>query len=448
MSAPVPPPPAALPPPGGRRVRRLTRWPVVIGSLAVVLPFAVGGYALTHRGTGISGVPADDDVAASTRGANAGAALAHAGDGEIQRAALVKPLTPAAATPALDRPAAPAAVAPPGETDIERKMRAKAWDAYYGAVAAEKDRRMAATLAALTADTLPSNSAAGGASGSPGEAAGGPGGAIGIGGGPGVAGGQAAGLGGGKGAPGYFGAHGASDPSSDYSPYSLTEPLSPYELKAGDVITGTLATEINSDSPGAIVGYVGRPVLDYATHSRILIPQGTRIVGSYNSQVAYGQSRLEVGLERLIYPAPCAQSLDLGRMAGSDVSGRAGFEDQTNNHYGKMFIQAILLAGVSAGVQLSQPQQNAFGYPTPGQIAAGALGQQLGQIGLENAQRGMNIPPTQEIRNGYAFTLILQHDIAFTEPYSCPEAGIVDGVPWGSLPAASGLPISLAPDGR
>lgn len=435
------PPPSALPPPtGGHRVRRLTRWPVVIGATAVILPFVVAGYVLTHTNGG-GGSQSDEDSALSTHGANAGAALAHAGDGNIERVALAKPAMTTAPAPAA-KPAAAAPSPPPSETDAEHKARAAAWDAYYKAVASEKDRRMSATVAALTADSIQATQAsAQTGSGAP-PAGGGIGGGAGGSMDPDVAAARArlgGGYGGGRGGAGYFGAQGPSDPSTDYSPYTLTAPLSPYEIKAGDVITGTLSMEVNSDSPGTIVGIVGRPVLDYATHSHTLIPQGTRIVGSYNSAgVAYGQDRLEVGLERLIYPAPCAQSLDLGRMIGSDVSGRAGFEDQTNNHWGKVFVKALLLGGVSAGVQLSQPQQSAFAAPSAAQIAAGALGQQMGQLALENARRGLDIPPTQEIRPGNPFTLIVQHDIAFAEPYSCPEAGIIDGQP------ATGAPIPLA----
>lgn len=432
MSGTVPPPPAALPPPGGRRVRRLTRWPVVIGSLVIILPVAAGFYALTHMGDS-GGSQGGDDDAANTRSANAGAALAHASDGEIHGAALSKLAESPTAKPAEQR--APAPAAHPGETDAEHKMRANAWDAYYRAVASEKERRVSATLAALTADTIqtgPTTASGGVSGGSSAEAASRPG--FGRG-GPGAGGGGPGGPG--VGGSSYFGAHGPSDPTSDYSPYTLTEPLSDYEIKAGDVITGTLIGGIDSDTPGEVVGLVGKPVLDYATHTHVLIPQGTRIVGSYNTNVSYGQDRLEVGLERLIYPAPCAQSLDLGRMAGSDISGRAGFEDQTNNHYGKTFVKALLLAGVSAGVQLSQPQQSVFGYPSTGQIAAGALGQQFGQLGIESARRGMDIPPTQEIRSGYPFTLKLERDIPFAEPYSCPQAD----------QQAAG-PISLSPYDR
>ena len=442
MSGTTPPPPAALPPPtGGHRVRRLTRWPVVIGAIVVILPFVVAGYVLTHTNGG-DGSPSDEDSALSTRGANAGAALAHASDGNIERVALAKPATTTKPAPAA-KPAA-AAPPPPTETDAEHKARAAAWDAYYKAVASEEDRRITATVAALTADSIQATRA-------PAQTGSGAPPAGGTGGGPGsmdpdVTAARArlgGGYGGGRGGSGYFGPQGPSDPSTDYSPFTLTEPVSAYEIKAGDVITGTLMTGINSDSPGTIVGVVGKPVTAYATrdstHPDVLIPQGTRIVGSYNSAgVAYGQDRLEVGLERLIYPAPCAQSLDLGRMIGSDVSGRAGFEDQTNNHWGKVFIKALLLGGVSAGVQLSQPQQSAFAAPSAAQIAAGALGQQMGQLALENARRGLDIPPTQEIRPGYPFTLIVQHDIALAEPYSCPEAGIIDGQP------ATGAPIPLA----
>ena len=427
---PAPPPPSALPPPAGpRRVRRLTRWPVVIGASAIILPAAAAIWAVTHTGERGSGA-IDQDIGSSTMAANAAPALQHAGDGAIQPAVVRTPVP--SATP----PVAPATSAPPpaprkGESDVTRKMRAEAWAAYYKAVASDKERRQAERVAALTGDTIAAQPAAASAGAQGAGAAQGGGGAVFA--ARGAYGGDL-GSGGGAGGNGqnggsYFGAHGPSDPASDYSPYTLTEPLSDYEVKAGDVITGTMAGGANSDTPGEIVGLVSKPVFDYKTGTHVLIPQGTRIIGSYNTNMSYGQDRLEVGLERLIYPRPCAQSLDLGRMAGSDISGNAGFSDQTDNHYGKQFVKALLLAGISAGVQLSQPQQTTFGYPSTSQVAAGALGQQLGQLGIESARRGMDIPPTQRIRNGYPFVLKLEKDIPFAEGYTCPEAGWVDGRP-------------------
>ena len=376
----------------------------------------------------------------STRSAYAGNALANAGEGEVKPKPKPQPASPEAAP-------APAPAKPTGESDASRKARAEAWHAYYAAAGEQRKRLMDTTVAALSAPSgVAAASQTSGATPSAANAApnysatpgGPPGGSSG-----GISGAGWGGAGAGNGG-GYFGAQSPSDPSSDYSPYTVTEPRSPFEIKAGDKIFGTLETTINSDSPGTWVGYIGRPVLDYATHTHVLIPQGARIVGSYNSGgVQYGQDRLEVGLERVIFPGPCSESLDLGRMAGSDQSGQAGFEDETHNHYGKIFLNAILLAGISAGVQLSQPQQSTFGYPSSSQIAAGALGQQLGQLGMETARRGMSIPPTQVIRSGYPVTLIVQKDVPFEHPYSCPQS---DGRPWDASPTP--VPLTEAAYGR
>jgi type IV secretory pathway VirB10-like protein len=210
---------------------------------------------------------------------------------------------------------------------------------------------------------------------------------------------------------------GGSNPATDYLPFTTTDPLSQYEIKAGDVITGTMISGLKSDARGEIIATVSRAVTDYATHEHILIPQGSRLVGTYDNAVGYGQTLVVTGWDRIIYPGPCAQSLDLGRMPGSDQSGYAGFSDITENHLGKIFLNGLLISAFSAGIQLSQPQQSAFSGYSSQSVVGGAIGQQLGQIGMEFARRGMDIPPTQKIRNGYAFTILVTKDIAFDHPW-------------------------------
>ena len=209
----------------------------------------------------------------------------------------------------------------------------------------------------------------------------------------------------------------ASNPTTDYLPFTLTNPISRFELKAGDVIPGKLMSGLDSDSPGVVVAMVSKNVYDYATGTYILIPQGSRLFGTYNTAVAYGQTRVMVAWTRVIYPGPCAQSLDIGAMPGTDQTGQAGFDDITENHYGKIFLNALLVSLFSAGIQLSQPAQSSFSTYTPAQNAAGAVGQQMGQLGAEFARRGMDIPPTQRIRQGYIFSILSTKDIAFSKPW-------------------------------
>lgn len=181
------------------------------------------------------------------------------------------------------------------------------------------------------------------------------------------------------------------------------------EIKAGTVIPGVLISGINSDLPGQIVGQVRQAVYDSATGQNLLIPSGAKLIGTYDSGITLGQSRALVVWQRIIYPD--GSSLSLDNMTGADKGGYGGFSDKVNNHYGKMFASAIFLSAFSAGVQLSQPQaQNGENY-SASQTIAGALGQQLGQLGMKMAERNMDIQPTIQIRPGYQFNIMVNKDI-------------------------------------
>jgi type IV secretion system protein VirB10 len=163
--------------------------------------------------------------------------------------------------------------------------------------------------------------------------------------------------------------------------------VSPFELKTGTVIPGVMIGGINSDLPGQIVAQVRENVWDTATGHHLLIPQGARLVGTYDNQVTRGQSRVLVAWTRIIYPD--GSSVDLGTMPGADQGGYAGFSDKVNNHYVRVFGDALLMSLFSAGIQLSQPKSNDSmngGYSSQ-QIIAASLGQQLGQAGMQITQR-------------------------------------------------------------
>jgi type IV secretion system protein VirB10 len=213
-------------------------------------------------------------------------------------------------------------------------------------------------------------------------------------------------------------------PDGNYLPHMVTTPISRYELKATDIITGRMVSGIITDSPGIIKAVVAQNVLDHATGMHILIPQGSTLVGTYDNAVAYGQNTVVTAWQRIIYPAPCSESLTLGMMPGSDSEGYGGFRDKTDNHYVQVFTNAILLSLFSAGTQLSQPQAQNNENIGVGQTVASAMGQQLGQLGQEFARRGLDIPPTNQIRNGYPFTIMLTKDIAFARPWKpCSAPG-------------------------
>jgi type IV secretion system protein VirB10 len=182
-----------------------------------------------------------------------------------------------------------------------------------------------------------------------------------------------------------------------YLQASVQAKASNHELFAGSVIPAVLQTGIDSDLPGTITGMVRQTVYDSLNPSVVLIPQGTKIIGAYSSDVAYGQSRVLVAWNRLIFPN--GSMIDLKGMVGADGQGESGLSDQVDNHYARIFGSAILMSLLGVGAQLSQPQTgNALTTPSASQQAAGALSQQINTVGTNLLNKNLNIQPTLNIR--------------------------------------------------
>lgn len=208
----------------------------------------------------------------------------------------------------------------------------------------------------------------------------------------------------------------AIDPNaSPYLKHSKHQPISPFEIKAGSVIRGAMITGANSELPGQVMGQVLQDVYDSATGQYLLIPAGSRLVGTYDSSINAGQSRIFVAWLRIIFPD--SSSITLDSMPGADKSGLAGFKDQVNNHYVRTFGQAFMLSLFSAGIQLSQPRGAVSGTYNAQQIGAAAIGQQLGMLGMQIARRNLNMQPTLEIRPGFEFTIAVNKDMII-EPWT------------------------------
>lgn len=206
---------------------------------------------------------------------------------------------------------------------------------------------------------------------------------------------------------------------SVYLDSRVTQPVSPFELKTGTVIPGILVTEMNSDLPGEIIAQVSQNVYDTATGRHLLIPQGSKLFGRYDSQVSFGQERLLVAWHRLIYPD--ASTLELDGVNGHDEEGKGGFGDRVNHHYVRLFGFALLTSTLSAAYQLSQdPEtQNDFrSVPSNRQVAAAAVGQQMTELGIEIARRNLRVQPTIEVRKGYRLNVMVNRDVVFPGSYS------------------------------
>lgn len=192
-------------------------------------------------------------------------------------------------------------------------------------------------------------------------------------------------------------------------------PGSPYELRAGAIIPATLQTGINSELPGQITALVAQDVRDTATGKYVLIPQASRLVGTYGSDVQFGQERVLVAWQRIVWPD--GKALDIGAMPGSDGAGYAGFKDLVDTHFWRVFGSALLLSGITGGIAYSQDSQAQANKVTVGGSMSQALGQQLGQLSEETIRKQMNVAPTIEIRPGYRFNVQVTKDLTFNGPY-------------------------------
>lgn len=194
------------------------------------------------------------------------------------------------------------------------------------------------------------------------------------------------------------------------APDRVQAPASPDILQAGAVIPAAMITGIRSDLPGQITAQVTENVYDSPTGRILLIPQGTRIIGQYDNNVDFGQSRVLLVWNRLIFPN--GRSIVLERQPGADAEGYAGLEDGVDYHWGELFKAALLSTIFSVGSEA--------GYSGNESDIARALQQgasnSTSQIGQQIVGRQLNIAPTLTIRPGFPVRVIVTHDLVL-EPY-------------------------------
>ena len=199
----------------------------------------------------------------------------------------------------------------------------------------------------------------------------------------------------------------------------LENPNSRFELRAGSVIPGVMISGISSELPGQIVGQVSQNVYDTPTGKHLLIPQGTKLIGVYSSDVSFGQNSVLVAWQRLVFPD--GKALDIGSMPGADSAGYSGYRDQVDHHYARIYGSALLMSGIVAGItysqNINQPNQYGFAQPTAGSVLSQALGQQLGEVTSQLVSKNLNVAPTINIRPGYRFNIIVVKDLTFNRPY-------------------------------
>ena len=199
------------------------------------------------------------------------------------------------------------------------------------------------------------------------------------------------------------------DADDIYNSHGLVSPRSPYLVMAGNIIPASLVTGLNSDLPGQVIGQVTENVFDTVTGQHLLIPQGSRLMGRYDSVIAFGQSRALVVWTRLILPN--GDSIQLDNLPGSDSQGFAGLKDKVDKHTWQFIKGAALSSLLSVGSELASDDGDRLtrALQNAGQDTANIAGQRI-------IDRNLNVQPTLTVRQGWRFNVIVSRDLIL-KPY-------------------------------
>ena len=206
----------------------------------------------------------------------------------------------------------------------------------------------------------------------------------------------------------------ASARTDDYLTNPLQPALSPWEVKAGSIISAALVTAINSDLPGQVIAQVTEPVYDHRTGRTVLIPQGSRLIGQYDSQIAYGQNRALIAWNRIIMPD--GRSINIGAMAGADLTGAAGLQDKTDGHFGQLARGVILSTLFSVGAAAAQDAGDRSSGALVVNSAASGVANSAQQVGQQITGRDLNRQPTLRVRAGWPVRVLVSKDMILA-PY-------------------------------
>jgi len=202
----------------------------------------------------------------------------------------------------------------------------------------------------------------------------------------------------------------ASTDRQTQSPEHLQAPPSPYVIQAGTVLPAALITGLRSDLPGQVTAQVIEDCFDSPSGTILVVPQGSKLIGLYQAQISFGQSRVLLVWTRLILPN--GKSIILDRQPATDPSGYAGLEDQVDEHWGALFeaatLSTILSVGSEAGT--SDSENNLA------QVIRQGASQSFSQVGQQVVGRSLNVQPTLTIRPGFPVRVLVTHDLVL-EPY-------------------------------
>ncbi|HTI00676.1 MAG TPA: TrbI/VirB10 family protein [Acidisoma sp.] len=195
-----------------------------------------------------------------------------------------------------------------------------------------------------------------------------------------------------------------------YNDHALQTPASPYEVLAGTVIAASLLTGLNSDLPGEVTAQVTENVYDTVTGRYLLIPQGSRLIGSYDSVVAFGQSRALVAWQRIVMPD--GSSIQIDNLPATDAAGYSGLKDQVDYH------TWTLLKGIAMSTLLGVGTQATFGSDNNDLVEAiqESAQESTNQAGQRIVEKDLNIQPTIIVRPGWPLRVIVHKDLTL-RPY-------------------------------
>jgi type IV secretion system protein VirB10 len=193
--------------------------------------------------------------------------------------------------------------------------------------------------------------------------------------------------------------------AGDTNPHPLRPAPSPWTLSAGTIIPASLVTGLNSDLPGTVIAQVTENVRDSATGRTVLVPQGARLIGTYDSPVAFGQRRALLVWQRIVFPD--GSSVRLDNAPATDLSGYAGVEDRVDFHTRR------LLQGIALSTLLGVGTELTFGSGEGDLVRAirESTQQNAARAGDRITQRNLDVQPTLRVRPGWPLRAVIHKDL-------------------------------------
>ena len=197
----------------------------------------------------------------------------------------------------------------------------------------------------------------------------------------------------------------ARSEGGETNPHPLRAAPSPWTLSAGTIIPASLITGLNSDLPGTVLAQVTQNVRDSATGRTVLIPQGARLIGSYDSVVAYGQRRALLVWQRIVFPD--GSSMRLENVPATDLSGYAGLEDEVDFHTWRLLKGVALSTLLGVGTELSLGS----GESDLVRAVRESTQQNAARAGDRITSRNLDVQPTITVRPGWPLRAVIHKDL-------------------------------------